>query len=229
MNKAIVIILVSFLILGGTVFSSPQLIQNLKENLIPSAKEETGNALLIDDNFDFGDTDNRSLEDKSEEKSEVKGTSITTDDSYNSPAQISPTKPPSQSSGSNTNYYVPVPVYQQSDQSSSYNDPYWDWQIRQADKEAQEAEEAKKEREVYDEYCKEVNAQRSAAVAPIRAQIDAVLAEMERQKAEIDARTDLSEADKDWAKMKISGGELFDQWMDLQEEYNRVYAQYGSC
>lgn len=122
-----------------------------------------------------------------------------------------------------TIHYVLVPIYQSPSQTSTYNKTYWDEQIKQAEK---EAEESRKAKEIYDQQCAELIAQRNVALAPIQDQMNEVLAEMDRQRAEIDSRTDLSEAGKSVAKAKISG---FDEWMDLQAEYNRVYAQYGSC
>lgn len=219
-------VLISVLAVLGIGATSPQLIQSFKEKVFLQDSKDTKNegVIIIDDNFDFSGDDSTA----SREDSRVKGESTVANDSYKEPSQWIPTSSPTQTHTQNTNY-VPLSLYEPSNDTGPNSDPYWDWQIRKAEEEARESEEMRKQREANDEYCKEINAQRSAAVAPIQAQINSVLAEMDRQKAEIDARTDLSETDKNWAKMKISGGELFDQWMDLQAEYNSVYAQYGSC
>ncbi len=223
-------ILVFLLVVSGVGITSPQFIQGLKEKVIPQSTKEATNygAVIIDDGFSFGGSDNSKEEPTGKKSAQVKGESTTNNDYSGSVKQDQYKTSPTQSPVQNTNYYVPVPMYQSSGDTGT-TDPYEEWQIRQAEEEAKEAEQNIQARKEYGQYCNELNAQRSAALAPINAQIDAVRSEMERQKAEIDARTDLSETDKNWAKMKISTGELFDQQMDLQEQYNIVYAQYGSC
>lgn len=228
MKKILIIATIAISGLVG-IFSLPKLIQGIKNKFYPMPKTEQ--PLIFDEevNSDNGSNNKQDQKQNAEVKGEstVKTFGVTLDKpqeallpSLTSAPVPTATQTPDKQQ---TTIYVPVPIYQSPSQTSTYNKAYWDEQIKQAEK---EAEESRKAREAYDKLCSELMAQRNAAVAPIQAQMNEVLAEMDRQRAEIDNRTDLSESGKAVAKAKISG---FDEWMDWQVEYNKVFAQYGSC
>ena len=82
--------------------------------------------------------------------------------------------------------YVPVPIYQSPSQTSTYNKAYWDEQIKQAEK---EAEESRKAREAYDRQCAELTAQRNAALAPIESQLNETRSQLYSVEERINERT----------------------------------------
>lgn len=228
MNKILIITIFTIFGLVGTV-SSPQLIQRLKNSFHPTPKAEQ--ALIFDDipSFDGG-SNNRDDQNRGAVRGE--STSSVTETSHQPPT---PTKPPSgipeggwsDAQPTQQNQYVPIPVYQ-SPQTNGYNNDYWDKQIKQAE---QEAADAKRARETYDQQCAELTAQRNAALAPINAQINETRDQLYTVEERVNARTSgqfVSETQR-LRMIEAETHDLQNKLNQLQNQYNSVYAQYGSC
>lgn len=228
MNKILIISILAVFGLVGTV-SSPQLIQRVKNNFYPTPKAEK--TLIFDDipSFDGG-SNNRD----DQNRSAVKGESTSIIET-NHQSQPTPTKPPTgipeggwgDAQPTQQTQYVPIPVYQ-SPQTNTYNNDYWDKQIKQAD---QEAADAKKARETYDQQCSELTSQRNAALAPINTQINETRGQLYTVEERVNERTRgqfVSETQR-LRMIEAESAELQNKLNKLQNEYDSIYAQYGSC
>ena len=124
--------------------------------------------------------------------------------------------------------YVPVPIYQSPPQTNTYDSVYWSEKIKQAEK---EAEESRKAREVYEQQCAELTTQRNAALAPIEAQLNETRNQLYSVEERVNERTRgqfVSEAQR-LRMIDAESAELRNKLNQLQNEYNSIYAQYGSC
>lgn len=142
-----------------------------------------------------------------------------------------PTFTPTPTPIQKVNTYTPTDVQPTIPQSNSRTDAYWDFQLKQAEKEAKEAEEARKAREAYDQQCKELREQRSAALVPIEVQLDETKNKMWTVEERVNERirgTLTNEAQRR-RMIEAETHELQNQLNKLQNDYNAVYSQYGSC
>lgn len=129
------------------------------------------------------------------------------------------------------NTYTPIGVPNTIPLSNSRSDAYWDFQIQQAEKIAKEAEEARKAREAYDQQCKELIAQRNDALAPIEAQIVEIKNQLWTVEDRVNERikgTFTNESQR-LRMVEAETHDLQNQLNKLQNDYNVVYSQYGSC
>lgn len=232
MKKILIIFAFAIIGLVGS-FSSLQLIQGIKSKFYPTPKVEQTPISAKGVNTDSNNEDNPTPKAEVQGKSTTKQSGVSLDQPQQEPLLPSPTPTPAPTvtqtpDKQQTIQYVPVPIYQSPSQTSTYNKAYWDEQIKQAEK---EAEESRKAREAYDRQCAELTAQRNAALAPIESQLNETRSQLYSVEERINERTRgqfVSETQR-LRMIEAESAELQNKLTQLQNEYNSVYAQYGSC
>lgn len=142
-----------------------------------------------------------------------------------------PTPTPTPTPTQRVNTDTPIDIQPTIPQSNSRSDAYWDFQLKQAEKEAKEAEEARKTREAYDQQCKELTTQRNTALEPLEAQITETKNKLWTVEERINERIKgfLVNESQRLRMIEAETHDLQNQLNKLQNEYNAIYSQYGSC